>query len=80
MPVPSPYADRLSRLPVERREVEVRGATTAYWVYGDADSETTVIAVHALQAKLPEEAGDAAPLVYHNRQYHALGEHSRYDG
>lgn len=41
---------------------------------------STVIAVHALQAKLPEEAGDAAPLVYHNRQYHSLGEHSRYDG
>ncbi len=38
---------------------------------------STVIAVHALQAKLPEEAGDAAPLVYHNRQYHSLGEHSR---
>lgn len=41
---------------------------------------STVIAVHALQAKLPEDAGDAAPLVYHNRTYHALGEHSRYDG
>ena len=38
---------------------------------------STVIAVHALQAKLPEDAGDAAPLVYHNRAYHALGEHSR---
>ncbi len=51
MPVPSPYADRLSRLPVERREVEVRGATTAYWVYGDADSETTVIAVHGFRGE-----------------------------
>jgi flavin reductase (DIM6/NTAB) family NADH-FMN oxidoreductase RutF len=38
---------------------------------------STVIAVHALQAKLPEEAGDAAPLVYHNRAYHSLGDHSR---
>lgn len=38
---------------------------------------STVIAVHALQAKLPEDAGDAAPLVYHNRTYHALGDHSR---
>jgi len=38
---------------------------------------STVIAVHALQAKLPEDAGDAAPLVYHNRQYHSLGDHSR---
>ena len=41
---------------------------------------STVIAVHALQAKLPAEAGDAAPLVYHNRAYHALGDHSRVDG
>jgi flavin reductase (DIM6/NTAB) family NADH-FMN oxidoreductase RutF len=41
---------------------------------------STVIAVHALQAKLPEDAGDAAPLVYHNRRYHSLGEHSRVDG
>jgi flavin reductase (DIM6/NTAB) family NADH-FMN oxidoreductase RutF len=38
-----------------------------------------VIAVHALQAKLPDEAGDAAPLVYHNRAWHALGDHSRVD-
>jgi len=38
-----------------------------------------VIAVHALQAKLPDEAGDAAPLVYHNRTWHSLGEHSRVD-
>ena len=37
---------------------------------------STVIAVHALQAKLPEDAGDAAPLVYHNRRYHSLGDHS----
>jgi flavin reductase (DIM6/NTAB) family NADH-FMN oxidoreductase RutF len=36
-----------------------------------------VIAVHALQAKLPDEAGDAAPLVYHNRTWHSLGDHSR---
>lgn len=41
---------------------------------------STVIAVYALQAKLPDEAGDAPPLVYHNRAYHRLGEHSRYDG
>jgi flavin reductase (DIM6/NTAB) family NADH-FMN oxidoreductase RutF len=38
-----------------------------------------VIAVHALQAKLPDEAGDAAPLVYHNRTWHSLGGHSRLD-
>lgn len=49
MTVPSPYADRLSRLPVRRREVNVRGGMTAYWEYGDADAETTVIAVHGFR-------------------------------
>src|SRR6218665_1008980 len=49
MTVPSPYADRLSRLPVERHEVEVRGGVTAYWVYGDADADVTIIAVHGFR-------------------------------
>ena len=49
MPVPSPYADRLSRLPVERHETEVRGVVTAYWVYGRADAATTVVAVHGFR-------------------------------
>ncbi len=47
--MPSPYADRLRRLPIERREVEVRGGTTVYWEYGPADAETTVIAVHGFR-------------------------------
>ncbi|MGM7677880.1 alpha/beta fold hydrolase [Microbacterium sp. A94] len=67
MPVFSPYADRLSRIPIERHEVEVRGGTTAYWVYGpSADSDTdqsaqdaaapkteplTVIAVHGFRGE-----------------------------
>ena len=51
MTVPSPYADRLRRLPVQRHEVEVRGATTAYWVYGPEDAETTVIAVHGFRGE-----------------------------
>ncbi|MFB4351764.1 alpha/beta hydrolase [Microbacterium sp. LS_15] len=51
MTVPSPYADRLSRLPVERHAVEVRGAATAYWVYGPADAEVTVIAVHGFRGE-----------------------------
>lgn len=51
MPVPSPYADRLSRLPVERHEVEVEGTKTAYWVYGAPDSSTTVIAVHGFRGE-----------------------------
>lgn len=49
--MPSPYADRLSRLPVERHEVEVAGGVTAYWVYGPQDAETTVIAVHGFRGE-----------------------------
>ncbi|MFK3679214.1 alpha/beta fold hydrolase [Microbacterium sp. NPDC090218] len=51
MTVPSPYADRLRRLPVQRHEVGVRGASTAYWVYGPEDAETTVIAVHGFRGE-----------------------------
>ena len=51
MSVPSPYADRLGRLPVQRREVEVRGGTTAYWVYGPEDADTTVVAVHGFRGE-----------------------------
>ncbi|MFJ2552569.1 alpha/beta fold hydrolase [Microbacterium sp. NPDC087591] len=51
MTVPSPYADRLSRLPVERHEVEVADGVTAYWVYGPQEAETTVIAVHGFRGE-----------------------------
>jgi pimeloyl-ACP methyl ester carboxylesterase len=51
MTVPSPYTDRLSRLPVERHEVEVAGGVTAYWVYGPRDAGTTVIAVHGFRGE-----------------------------
>ena len=51
MTVQSPYADRLRRLPVTRHEVDVRGGTTAYWVYGPADAGTTVIAVHGFRGE-----------------------------
>lgn len=51
MSVPSPYADRLSRLPVQRHEVEVGGGVTAYWVYGPEDARTTVIAVHGFRGE-----------------------------
>lgn len=49
MTVPSPYADRLSRLPVRRRSAEILGGETAYWVYGPEDAETTVVAVHGFR-------------------------------
>ncbi len=45
----SPYADRLERLPVERHETTVLGGTTAYWVYGPADAQTTIVAVHGFR-------------------------------
>ncbi len=59
MPVPSPYADRLSRIPVERHEVDVRGGRTAYWEYGPAvgageraaSDPITVIAVHGFRGE-----------------------------
>lgn len=51
MPVPSPYAERLRRLPIERREADVAGTTTAYWVYGPSDAPTTVIAVHGFRGE-----------------------------
>ncbi|MCT1363267.1 MULTISPECIES: alpha/beta fold hydrolase [unclassified Microbacterium] len=51
MSVPSPYAERLSRIPVQRHEVEVRGGSTAYWAYGPDDAETTVIAVHGFRGE-----------------------------
>ncbi|MDM4761751.1 flavin reductase family protein [Galbitalea sp. SE-J8] len=39
---------------------------------------STVVAVHALQAK-QTDGTDPAPLVYHNRTWHHIGEHSRLD-
>lgn len=41
---------------------------------------STVVAVHALESGRSEAADAARPLVYHNRTWHALGEHSRLDG
>ena len=50
MPVASPYAPRLSRIPVRRREVDVLGGTTAYWTYGpDEPDVPAVVAVHGFR-------------------------------
>ncbi|MDQ0725529.1 alpha/beta fold hydrolase [Microbacterium sp. W4I20] len=51
MTAPSPYADRLRRLPVRRHEVEVRGGTTVYWEYGPSDAATTIVAVHGFRGE-----------------------------
>lgn len=51
MTAPNPYAPLLGAIPVERREVEVLGAATAYWVYGPADADLTIIAVHGFRGE-----------------------------
>lgn len=51
MPVANPYAALLDAIPVERRETTVLGGTTAFWVYGPADAEVTIIAVHGFRGE-----------------------------
>ena len=41
---------------------------------------STIVAVHALQTDIAAGDADAPPLVYHNRTWHRLGDHSRIDG
>jgi pimeloyl-ACP methyl ester carboxylesterase len=41
----------LESIPVQRREVQVLGGTTAYWVYGPPDAETTIVAVHGFRGE-----------------------------
>ena len=48
-PTRTPRCSTRSRC--ERREVEVLGGTTAYWVYGPADAETTIVAVHGFRGE-----------------------------
>jgi pimeloyl-ACP methyl ester carboxylesterase len=49
--VPNPYAPLLDEIPVERHEVPVLGGTTAYWAYGPAHAETTIVAVHGFRGE-----------------------------
>jgi pimeloyl-ACP methyl ester carboxylesterase len=49
--MPSPYADRLSRLPIRQHAVEIAGGETSYWEYGDPDASVTVIAVHGFRGE-----------------------------
>jgi pimeloyl-ACP methyl ester carboxylesterase len=51
VPAPDPYRSLLDRIPVERREAEVLGGTTAYWVYGDADATPSIVAVHGFRGE-----------------------------
>jgi pimeloyl-ACP methyl ester carboxylesterase len=47
----NPYAAELAKIPVTRREVEVAGATTAYWAYGQDDAPATIVAVHGYRGE-----------------------------
>lgn len=49
MPVPHFYAEKLAAVSVERHEVTLLGAKTAYWVAGPADAATTIVAVHGFR-------------------------------
>lgn len=51
MTTPNPYAELLDRIPVERREAEIMGGSTAYWVYGPEDAETTLLVVHGFRGE-----------------------------
>jgi pimeloyl-ACP methyl ester carboxylesterase len=51
MNVQSPFAERLSTIPISRHETEVLGSTTRYWIYGPADAETTVVISHGYRGE-----------------------------
>lgn len=55
---------------------------TSAWIRGTVINRmeagaSTIVAVHALEAHVPDDSEATAPLVYHNRTWHHLGEHSR---
>ncbi|KAF2416292.1 flavin reductase family protein [Microbacterium sp. B35-30] len=79
------FADAGSWAPLPTGEPVFRGVRA--WVRGAVVSRmdaggSTVIAAHAVQAHIARDAGTAAEgdaLVFHNRAWHRLGEHSRVD-
>ena len=46
---PHPDVSELATLRSERRDVDVLGASTAYWVYGPDDAAVTILAVHGFR-------------------------------
>jgi flavin reductase (DIM6/NTAB) family NADH-FMN oxidoreductase RutF len=55
--------------------------STHAWIRGRiidqmAAGSSTIIAVHALESKVATDESGSDPLVYHNRTWHSLGEHS----
>ena len=51
MAIHSPYQDQLDAIPTVRREVDVFGSTTRYWVYGPEDAEITVVIAHGYRGE-----------------------------
>src|SRR5690554_928604 len=51
MNVQSPFAGKLSTVPISRHEIDVLGSTTRYWVYGPADADTTVVVSHGYRGE-----------------------------
>ncbi len=47
--MPAAYAERLAAIEVSRDSVEVLGAQTAYWTYGPADADITLLLVHGFR-------------------------------
>lgn len=73
------FADRSLWSRLETGEPYFPGAQS--WIRGRvvnrmAAGGSTVIAVHALEALVASDENASAPLVYHNRTWHSLGEHS----
>lgn len=64
----NPYAALLDAVPVERREVDVLGGRTAYWVYGPLDAATTIVAVHGFRG----EHHGLEPVVAHLPEYRII--------
>jgi len=51
MPVHSPYAELLDRMPIEQHEIVILGSTTRYWVYGSADAPLTIVIAHGYRGE-----------------------------
>jgi len=51
MTIASPYAADLGRLAITRSTVDVAGAATAYWSYGDPDAGTVLVLVHGFRGE-----------------------------
>ena len=51
MPVYSPYAELLSRMPIREEVVTVLGSETHYWVYGPNDAAVTIVVAHGYRGE-----------------------------